>query len=141
MDKPFYDFDILEDAFKYEFISVGHLNIKKIIVYQTTNLPDFYSLTLADVLPNGELDVFSESKNGDMEKVLATVIQTIQIFLSRYPNAKIAFSGRLEYFIVSAAKAKSTFPILPEDPQYDLDRKSTRMNSSHQCLSRMPSSA
>lgn len=93
MDKPFYDFDILEDAFRYEFVSVGHLNIKKIIVYQTTNLPDFYSLTLADILPNGELDVFSESKNGDMEKVLATVVQTIQIFLLRYPNAKIAFSG------------------------------------------------
>ena len=28
-----------------------------------------------------------------MEKVLATVIQTIQTFLGHYPHAKIAFSG------------------------------------------------
>ena len=93
MDKPFYEFIILEEAFKYEFVSVGHLNIKKVIIYQTTDLPDFYSLTLADILPNGELDVYIESRNGDMEKVLATVIQTIQTFLGHYPHAKIAFSG------------------------------------------------
>ena len=93
MDKPFYDFVILEDAFRYEFTSIGEKEILKVIVYQQTDLPDFFSLTLADVLPDGSLDVFVESKNGDMEKNLATVIQTILAFLSHNPNAKIAFSG------------------------------------------------
>jgi hypothetical protein len=69
MDKPFYDFVILEDAFRYEFTSIGEKEILKVIVYQQTDLPDFFSLTLADVLPDGSLDVFVESKNGDMEKI------------------------------------------------------------------------
>lgn len=93
MDKPFYEFTILEDAYRYEFLSVGLKIIPKVIIYQTTDLPDFYSLILADVLHDGSLDVYSESKNGDMEKVLSTVIQTILAFLAHNPEAKVAFSG------------------------------------------------
>jgi hypothetical protein len=93
MDRPFYEFTILEDAYRYEFTSIGEKEIRKVIVYQQTDLPDFFSLTLADVLPDGSLDVFVESKNGNMEKILATVIQTILAFLFHNPEAKIAFSG------------------------------------------------
>ena len=41
MDKPFYKFTILEDAYRYEFLSTGLKIIPKIIIYQTTDLPDF----------------------------------------------------------------------------------------------------
>lgn len=93
MDKPFYEFTVLEDAYRYEFLSVGLKIIPKVIIYQTTYLPDFYSLILVDVLQDGSLDVYSESKNGDMEKVLSTVIQTILAFLAHNSEAKVEFSG------------------------------------------------
>lgn len=117
MDKPFYEFIILEDAYRYEFTSIGEKEIRKVIVYQQTDLPDFFSLTLADVLPDGSLDVFVESKNGDMEKILATVIQTMLAFLFHNPEAKIAFSGSTAhrtrlYNIILTKEMEKVAPIL-----------------------------
>ena len=47
-------------------------------------------------------------------------------------NNTINLSGLFEIQVLSVRKKQFT---------YKLDRKSTRLNSSHQCLSRMPSSA
>jgi hypothetical protein len=112
MDKPFYEFTILEDAFRFEFTSLGKRKIEKVVIFQHTNLENYYNLVLGDLLIDGTLDAFTESKNGDMEKILATVIQTIFAFLAHFPNAKVAFSGstasrtRLYNIILSKEFAK-----------------------------------
>ncbi len=121
MDKPFYEFEILNDAFRFDFFSIGiEKKIPKTIVYQKTTLPNYYNLTLADILPDATLDVFSKSNNGDMEKILATVIQTVIVFLAYHPNANIFFTGstpgrtRLYQIVLSKeiAKAIISFDIL-----------------------------
>jgi hypothetical protein len=93
MDKPFYEFTILDDAFRFEFKSIGRKNIEKAIIIQNTDVPNYYSLLLTDIQIDDSIDVLIESKNGDMEKIMATVIQTILVFLAYHPNAYIAFIG------------------------------------------------
>lgn len=94
MDSPFYEFEILEEAISYRFESVGpNGKISKNILYSSTSIPDFYNLALGDVRIDGSLDIFSKTNNGDLEKIMATVIQTMLIFLNRYPNAKVFFTG------------------------------------------------
>lgn len=94
MDSPFYNFEVLEDAYRFTFNSVGRNGvIPKIIIYSKTDLPDYYNLALGDVRTDGTLDVFSKSNNGDMEKILATVIQTLMVFLAYHPEANVFFAG------------------------------------------------
>ncbi|MEY4541843.1 MAG: hypothetical protein RLZZ306_3600 [Bacteroidota bacterium] len=96
MDRPHYDFnfEILDEYVDFEFYSVGHKGtLKKIIRFVNTDIPDFHSLSLFDVLEDGSMSVMSESKNGDMKIVLATVAKTIQKFLELYTDRKVFFSG------------------------------------------------
>ncbi|MCF0053884.1 hypothetical protein LXM25_27670 [Dyadobacter sp. LJ53] len=93
MNEPFYDFTVLDEAHRYDFLSIGRTAIHKAIVYSSTSIPNLYSLMLADVEPNGELNVYSISNNGDMRHILATVYQTIVHFFDLHPNATIAFTG------------------------------------------------
>lgn len=62
-------------------------------MFQETNLTDYYNLTLADILDDGSIDVLSKSNNGNLDKILATVIQTILAFLAFYPTKKVVFTG------------------------------------------------
>ncbi len=93
MDKPFYEFIILDEAYRFEFVSSGKRDIEKVIIFESTNLPGYFNLVLSDLLPNGTINVLNESKNGDMEKIMATVIQTVLAFLSFHPDNKVFFSG------------------------------------------------
>jgi hypothetical protein len=93
MTHPFYDFTVLNEALRFEFDSVGKRIIPKVILFATTDLPNIYSLTLANLLPDGSLDDTTVSDNGDMEKILATVFQCITVFLNDYPDSIVGFSG------------------------------------------------
>ncbi|WP_394992081.1 DUF6934 family protein [Emticicia sp.] len=94
MEQPFYEFQILDDAFRYEFFSTGKgQTIKKIIIYKKTDSTQFYNLILADIMPDGSLSVTNVSNNDDMEAILATVAQTMLIFFEKYKRAIILFSG------------------------------------------------
>ena len=94
MNQPYYDFQIFEDAFRFEFETTSQeKTIPKAILFQRTNLPNYYNLTLADILSDGSNDIFSKSNNGDLEKILSTVIQTILVFLAYHPPAKVVFTG------------------------------------------------
>ena len=44
-------------------------------------------------MADGKIDVLSKSNNGDLDKILATVIQTILAFLAFYPTKKVVFTG------------------------------------------------
>lgn len=61
MNQPYYDFQIFEDAFRFEFESTSsEKTIPKAILFQRTNLPDYYNLTLADILSDGSNDIFQK---------------------------------------------------------------------------------
>lgn len=93
MTEPFYEFTILDKAHRFDFVSIGEQIINKTIIFHQTHHTGIYSLTLADVTENQEFDVYNVSDNGDMKKVLSTVLRTITAFLESYPNAKVVFSG------------------------------------------------
>lgn len=93
MDQPFYQFSILDNAHRFDFVSEGNRSIKKSVIYFATTVPDLYSLTLADVQEDNSLDVYVISDNGDMPKILSTVFHSISSFLVTYPNATVGFKG------------------------------------------------
>lgn len=93
MTEPFYEFTILDKAHRFDFVSIGERIIKKTIIFHQTHHSGIYSLTLADITENQELDVYNVSDNGDMRTILSTVLRTISVFLERYPKAKVVFSG------------------------------------------------
>jgi hypothetical protein len=79
----------------FEFTSEGPKgSIKKRIVYEDTNIEGIYNLAFGDV--DAETDDFDDkviSDNEDAVKVLATVAETVFIFLKTYPNAAIRARG------------------------------------------------
>ena len=52
-----------------------------------------FNLSLVDKDENGKVSDMSVSNNQDMEKVLATVIQTLPIFFAEFEGSRIYFSG------------------------------------------------
>jgi len=93
MNEPFYDFAVLDEAHRFDFLSIGRTAIHKVILYFTTEIPNFYNLVLAEVDPDGELNIYSVSDNGDMKIILSTVFKTIIHFLKLHPEAIICFAG------------------------------------------------
>ncbi len=87
----------------YTFESVGMRVIKKMIIYSKIDNPEFAELPSGTEVYNlgfgdydeetGGIDDEIESKNGDTQKVLATVANTANEFWEEYPNASIFFRG------------------------------------------------
>jgi hypothetical protein len=96
MTQPFYQFTSSREALRYEFESIGDRIIPKVVLFNITDLPGIYSLTLANLLADGSLDDTTVSDNGDMEKILATVFQCMSAFLNDHPTSIVAFSGSSE---------------------------------------------
>ena len=83
-----------EDATFYEFGSIGEEKVVcKQVKFSPSQIPDFYWLALVDVLEDGSVSDSSGPRQGDVEKVLATVLQTMLAFFKKYPTASVAFSG------------------------------------------------
>lgn len=93
MNEPFYPFTILDEAHRFDFLSIGKTAIQKVVFYFTTEIPGFYNLVLAEIDPDGELNIYSVSNNGDMKFILSTVYKTIVCFLDKNPQAIICFTG------------------------------------------------
>ncbi len=93
MHQPFYPFTILNEAHRFDFVSVGDHAISKTIIYQRTNIPDTFQLVMGDVHDSGMVDIYHVSDNGDMKKVLATVFQSMFTFLEIHIHATVVFAG------------------------------------------------
>ncbi|TLV03320.1 DUF6934 family protein [Dyadobacter luticola] len=93
MDQAFYAFVILEDAHRFNFVSVGKQLINKTVIFQRIGQTQFYNLALADIKDDGTLDVLTVSNNGDTKKIFATVFQCITNFLQFRPESTIVFMG------------------------------------------------
>jgi hypothetical protein len=91
MNKTPYPFTRVRN--KYLFTSHGNTSIVKRVEFTSMGLPDIYNVGFGDVLPDGTIDDESKSNNGDMFKVLVTVVHIIKDFLNKYPKRKIFFTG------------------------------------------------
>lgn len=79
----------------FEFISVGPKGaIQKIIDFQPIGTPGLYNLAFGDKHPiTGEIDDLAVTNNGDTDKVLATVVAALYIFLDNNPDAWVYATG------------------------------------------------
>lgn len=100
MNLEVYDLkDTSREHTHFAFISEGkHGQIIKIIAYQNTgedsNENPIFNLGFGDYnITTGQVDDRIVTDNGDMEKVLATIAQTVPLFLLHHPTAIIEVSG------------------------------------------------
>ena len=78
---------------RYTFLSTGRRAVKKIVEFTPLTLKNLYNLGFGDLLANGNIDDKINSNNGDIIKVLSTVIHILKDFTETNPEAKIAFKG------------------------------------------------
>jgi hypothetical protein len=94
MNTEGYDYQKQANNLIYVFYSIGTVGIiPKVVVYEKIE-GQLFNLAFGDYnIKTGELDDEAVSNNGDMIKVLATVIQTIRDFFNLYPNATVMIRG------------------------------------------------
>lgn len=80
-------------AYQYTFVSDGKERIEKVVIFGSTPIPNFYNLAFGDLAPDGSIDDQIRSNNGDLVKVLATVIHIVKAFLQGHPSATVFFVG------------------------------------------------
>lgn len=93
MHQPFYTLTILNEACRFDFVSIGKHATAKTIIYHETEHHNVYQLIMGDVDEAGNVDVYSVTNNGDTVKVLATVLRSVSLFLKAYNGAAVIFSG------------------------------------------------
>jgi hypothetical protein len=91
------------DNLIYTFESVGEKIIQKMVIYSKVENPEYIGLSFDSIVYNlgfGDFDKRTKeiddqiiSKNGDTEKVLATVAETANKLWMLYPKASIFFMG------------------------------------------------
>ncbi len=82
-----------EVSTQYRFISSGRKRVEKIVEFTPLAVKNIYNLGFGDLLPNGKVDDKANTNNGDIIKVLSTVIHIIKDFTQDKPEAKIVFKG------------------------------------------------
>lgn len=106
-------------ADRYIFTSVGKKNISKAVEFNSLNIAGLFNLCFGDVRKDDSIDDEANSNNGDLRKVLSTVVDIIIDFTNTVPRSKIFFTGStpsrtaLYYRILKTYHAdfKSTFII------------------------------
>jgi hypothetical protein len=80
-------------ATRYRFFSLGRNKIEKIVDFVPLKPKDLVNLGFGDLLPDGSIDDKIASNNGDIRRVLATVVMILKHFTAQRPDAIIYFSG------------------------------------------------
>ncbi|PSL28644.1 DUF6934 family protein [Dyadobacter jiangsuensis] len=94
MDERGYPFEIGVDRLIYKFESVSeNKTILKTVSFERIADTNIFNLALLDPVENGELSDQIESRNGDLQLVLATVFQIVCDFLNRFPDSIVSFRG------------------------------------------------
>lgn len=78
---------------RYIFISVGKRRIEKVVDFIPLGMGNIINLGFGDLLPDGSIDDKVNSNNGDIVKVLATVVDILRHFTNQYPKTEIFFRG------------------------------------------------
>jgi len=79
----------------FEFLSEGTKGqIQKVIQFEPMNIENLYNLAFGDKnLETGIIDDKVISDNGDIEKVLATVVAAVYAFADKYPDVWVYATG------------------------------------------------
>jgi hypothetical protein len=77
---------------RYHFISVGKKRIEKVVEFIAIG-GNIFNLAFGDLLPDGSIDDQAISNNGDIVKVLATVVDILKNFTSLDPGVRVYFLG------------------------------------------------
>jgi hypothetical protein len=95
MKLPSYKMSVGKSNHVFEFTSIGKKGkIEKMIVFEETTTQGFYNLAFGDKdIITGMLNDIKVSNNGDSEKVLATIVRAVYIFLELNPNVWIYAEG------------------------------------------------
>ena len=95
MSQPGYTYKSISTS-RYSFISTGRKRIEKTVEFSDLGEKNVYNLAFGDLKPDGSIDDMSNSNNGDIIKVLTTVISIVKDFTSKNPQAYIVFTGSTE---------------------------------------------
>ena len=87
-----YPFEQVEPT-RYKFFSVGRNRIEKIVDFVPLKAKNVMNLGFGDLLPDGSIDDKIASNNGDIGKVLSTVVMILKHFTAKNPEVIIYFSG------------------------------------------------
>lgn len=92
-----YEYFAKNNYLTYQFTSEGIKgSIEKIVQYSKANVSGIgivYNLGFGDLDKNGRLSDTANSNNGDMEKVLSTVANTVYDFMEHYPSQLLFAHG------------------------------------------------
>lgn len=78
---------------RYVFISEGKKRIEKVVDFAPIGIKNVMNIAFGDLLPDGSVDDRANSNNGDILKVLATVVKILKVFTTRHPKVGILFTG------------------------------------------------
>jgi len=80
-------------ARRYFFVSTGKQRIAKAVDFIPLGIRNTANLTFGDLRPDGSIDDKNVSNNGDIGKVLATLIGIIREFTELEPDSMIYIEG------------------------------------------------
>ncbi|MBS1665146.1 MAG: hypothetical protein JST68_29135 [Bacteroidetes bacterium] len=81
---------------RYTFVSEGQKRIRKVVDFSLFGIIDTYNLAFGDLLPDGSIDDEVNSNNGDIVRVLSTVVAILKDFTAANSRANIVFTGSTE---------------------------------------------
>lgn len=90
---------VASEAFKtFVFTSEGPKgNVTKVVRYTEINIKGFYNLGFGDQDPvTGYVSDKIRTDNKDSQKVLATVVSSLYVFMEAYPEATVIATGSTE---------------------------------------------
>jgi len=78
---------------QFVFTSVGMTEIKKVVEFIPLKAKNVVNLGFGDLLPDGSFDDEANSNNGDMLKVLTSVVYILKHYKSQHPKIMVFFTG------------------------------------------------
>lgn len=89
------DISISSDSLDYKFISIGkNGDLSKLVKFNPVSGNDqIYNLALGTIKEDGKIDFITPSRNGDRDKILATIGAIAFIFSETYPEKIIFLTG------------------------------------------------
>src|SRR6185369_9554200 len=97
MKKETYEILHIESPDSYYFVSEGKREIIKVVTFEEF-APNSYNLALGDYdVDTKEVDYRVKSKNGDIDKIYATVAKIVEDFTNNHPDCSIYIAGDEEY--------------------------------------------
>ena len=94
MQSPFYEIIKTEKDFStFCFTSYGKKEIIKIVEFQKTAKAGVYNLAMGDMIDKKSFSDKVISDNGDIRKVLTTVVNIVQIYTKKYSGRSVFITG------------------------------------------------